>query len=280
MLPFYFGPSDSPLFGVYHPPEGGGVATRGVVLCQPTRREYIHAHAAMRSLAERLAGEGLHVLRFDYHGSGDSSGRGEETSVERWTEDVSVAVEELRDAGGVHDVTLVGLRLGATLALLEARKRSDVRRLVLWDPVVDGEEYVENLLAEHRRMVRERHPPVDDGASEAGGRAPDEGGAGTAPGGATDEALGFPLPERLRAELEEIELRDLRDPGTAHVGILSSDEKDACARLHSRFSEAGHSSELRHVPVPGSWVRLHRIGRAQLPADALTEIVDLVRRTS
>src|SRR5262245_3688452 len=98
MKPFFFGSSAQPLFGVYHPPAGSAPTREGVVLCGPFGREYLRAHRALRELAHRLAASGFHVLRFDYSGSGDSSGDGEDADAARWVSDIGAAVDEVRNA--------------------------------------------------------------------------------------------------------------------------------------------------------------------------------------
>jgi pimeloyl-ACP methyl ester carboxylesterase len=46
----------------------------------------------------------------------------------------------------VEAVTLLGLRFGATVASLAAERFTDIDRLVLWAPIVDGERYMQELL--------------------------------------------------------------------------------------------------------------------------------------
>lgn len=262
MLPFYFGSSDRPLFGVYHPPENGPVGTDGVVLCPPLGREYVHAHRALRRLAESLAAEGTHVLRFDYGGCGDSAGDASEGRIGRWTEDLGTAVEELRATGGAREIGLVGLRLGAALAALGCRERDDVRSLVLWEPVTDGASYLDHLVSGHRRMIRDRHPPLRDGSGAGGER----------------EAFGFPIPDGLREELQGLDLLELGDPGVEAGGLVASRPDERCRELHHRLREAGADFELRNVPTEGTWERMDEAGQALLPREALDTVVELARR--
>lgn len=135
MIPLFFGPSDRALYGVYHAP-AGGVSRRGVVLCYPTAEaEYYNAHRSLRTLALGLAAAGVHVLRFDYLGTGDSAGEPDLLGEADWLEDVSVAITELQDMAAIRSVGLIGLREGAALAVGAACRVSAVGRLALWDPV-------------------------------------------------------------------------------------------------------------------------------------------------
>src|SRR5436309_10085286 len=122
MRPYFFGGSERQLFGVYYEPRAPAVA-HGVVLCYPMGHEYVNALRGYRQLAMQLARAGLHVLRFDYSGSGDSAGEGELTEVSQWMADIEVAIAELTDSHGLGSVSLAGLRLGGTLATLVASAR-------------------------------------------------------------------------------------------------------------------------------------------------------------
>jgi pimeloyl-ACP methyl ester carboxylesterase len=132
--PLHFGTSELPLFGVYEPPTGTD-RRRGAVLCNAMGPEYYQAHRACRALARRISANGLHVLRFDYLGTGDSAGEVDEFDADDWVTNVAQAVEELKDMTGLRAVTLVGMRAGAVLAARAAEVRDDVDGLVLLDPV-------------------------------------------------------------------------------------------------------------------------------------------------
>jgi alpha-beta hydrolase superfamily lysophospholipase len=148
----WFGPADAALLGVWHVPEGG--AARGaVVLCPPLGKETVHAYRTMVLAAQQLCELGVAVLRFDYHGCGDSSGDElAPDAVTRWQADVRTAVEHARSTG-VPDVALLGLRLGALLAATAAGSCGPLTALALWDPVVSGRRYVREQTVLYRLKV-------------------------------------------------------------------------------------------------------------------------------
>ncbi|SDH72206.1 serine aminopeptidase domain-containing protein [Paraburkholderia phenazinium] len=134
-------------FGWLHPTGGH----QGVVLCNPFGYDALCTHRGWRRLAERIAASGMPVLRFDYPGAGDSLGSEEEPDrVEACIESIVAAVRHLRQSTGVTQVSLCGLRLGATLAALAAQRLGDVEGLVLLSPAVSGRNYVRELRA-HRQ---------------------------------------------------------------------------------------------------------------------------------
>ena len=146
--PRWFGPPERPLFGWLHLPRDREVHG-GVVLCQPMGIEAICVYFTYRQLADRLAEQGLAVLRFDYDGTGDSTGEENDPDrVDAWLSSVTAAVDELA-ATGVPRIGLVGIRMGGLFAAHEAARRGGVDALVLWDPCTSGKAFLRE-----QRMLR------------------------------------------------------------------------------------------------------------------------------
>jgi pimeloyl-ACP methyl ester carboxylesterase len=136
-IPFYFGSRERRLYGFYHGPAGRAAATAAVLVCSPLGKEHIDSHRCLQYLADRLAGQRFGVMRFDYYGTGDSDGVGEDVTLGGMQSDVVTAVTELCRRAGTRDVMLVGLRAGATATMLLSADavRLSLRRVVLWDPI-------------------------------------------------------------------------------------------------------------------------------------------------
>ena len=118
-------------FGWLH--QGGGGAL-GVVLCGSWEYEALATHQSWRVLADRLAEAGLPTLRFDYLGAGDSLGASQAPgALDAAVGSIKAAVAFLRQSAGVNCVALVGLRLGAALAMLAAEE-CEVEAAVLIRP--------------------------------------------------------------------------------------------------------------------------------------------------
>ncbi len=140
--PTWFGDDRHPLLGWLTQPTSG--PNRGsVVIAPPIGYEARNAKAALRKLAKELSLEGITTLRFDYRGTGDSSGTFDSTlATPDWIDDINCAVEFLR-ASGFEQVSIVAMRLGATLAAQAIADLSTrVRALVLWDPCESGRSYL------------------------------------------------------------------------------------------------------------------------------------------
>lgn len=253
MNPFYFAPRERALFGVYHPPGRRRASYRGAVLCYPFGVEYMRAHRAFRQLTNLLVRAGVHVLRFDYYGTGDSAGSGREASLAQWRTDVQEAVMELRETAGLSEVTLIGLRLGAAVAMEAARKRHDVDRLIAWDPVVSGASYLEELLAHLPSAARQ---------------------------GEATCVSGFPLSGSLSEELRGLDLATCPSVGPARVHLVVSGENPAFLRLREHLGEQGRLEGYHVVPSEGSWSDADPFGSVVLPGAIVQEIVQVVTEGS
>lgn len=139
--------------------------SRAVVMCHPLGEEKLWAHRVFVSLARDLAAAGFDVLRFDFRGEGDSDREFEQTDFDTRIQDACLAIDTVRALNpSITEVTLLGLRLGASVAAAAAVRRSDVTRLVLWDPVVDGAAYMQTVLrlnlmyqmAIHHKVIEDR----------------------------------------------------------------------------------------------------------------------------
>jgi pimeloyl-ACP methyl ester carboxylesterase len=208
-------------FGWLHRAPG----STGVVLCAPFGYDGLCTYRGMRRLAERLAGHGTPVLRFDYPGTGDSAGDAAEPMRWRaWIDSIKQAAAFLRSHTGVERVTLCGLRLGATLAALAAQELGDVEGLVLLAPVLSGKNYVRELRAHYQTWLSipaamdcEREPDTD----------------------AFVEAFGFRLyRDSIDALLAVDLLRDAPRPA-ARVLVLDSLDASRVAALCAHYGEQG-----------------------------------------
>ncbi len=151
---FFFESNGKHIFSVLHSPDEDELVVSheskrnnrvvGVVLCAPFAEEKLWSQRVFVSFARLLAKHGYYVLRFDYMGHGDSQGNFEDATVDTRLVDISRAVEVLRQKTGLKDVGLIGLRFGATLAAIAARR--DDCFLVLWEPLINGSKYLQQCM--------------------------------------------------------------------------------------------------------------------------------------
>lgn len=144
--PHFFPNGTDELYGVFHAPQG---ETRsGVLFCHALAEEKLWSHRVYVSFAREAAARGHAVLRFDMRGEGDSALEFEEATVATRVTDVITAFHELRARLPQQaPLVLVGHRFGGTVALAAAEQLGRlVSAVVIWDPILDGKDYVQQLL--------------------------------------------------------------------------------------------------------------------------------------
>ena len=142
---FFTGSKKRALLGFLHRPTSATRST-GIIFCPPFAEEKNMSHSVVVKTARMFAEHGFPVLRFDLSGCGDSEGEFSEATLEDWQEDLSQAVSILFKETDVEHYALWGLRLGAGLALLHTARHKDVSFLILWQPVIDFAEHIQQFL--------------------------------------------------------------------------------------------------------------------------------------
>lgn len=254
MNPFYFGSSREPLFGVYHPPITMGIRNSAILICPPLGREYIRTHWALRRLADQLAQAGSHVLRFDYFGNGDSAGESGEGSVERWQNNIRTAANELLELSSVRQISIVALRAGAALAA--TTNELDTNNLVLWDPVITGHSYLDELQHMHQTKLETYNWIHSQRVEET-----------------PYELLGFPLPPTMRSSIEQLDILSGFHNRADNIYVFYSRETNDLSQLQEMLEQRGSTFRGEIINDAGDWDQASKIGDAFLPTNILATIV-------
>jgi len=236
-LPFFFG-ADSGLFGMYHAP--ASTPRRAVLMCPPLGQELIRTHRLYRQLAQALAAQGLAVLRFDYHGTGDSAGDSTDVDWQRCIGDAVTAAGELRSRAGVDRVVAFGARLGGSIALAAA-DRARFGEVIAWDPVVDGDDYV-SALDGLQHALREDGDRFNQPRTHAD---------------VAEQWLGFDIGEGLRTQIKGLRVA----PPNVPTLVLDSLPTSAAPRWEHLLSRRG---TVAAISPPTPWSDLRRLESAIL----------------
>jgi exosortase A-associated hydrolase 2 len=122
-----------------------------VVVVPPFAEEMNRSRRMWSLLAAQLATAGVGTLIPDLHGTGESDGDFADARWNSWIEDLDLACRFVRGQG-VRRVALLGVRLGALLALdyLQYSRRreseSGIGQLIFWQPVLDGRLHMNQFL--------------------------------------------------------------------------------------------------------------------------------------
>lgn len=207
---------------------------RGVVLCNALGFEGQTAYRALWHLADRLSESGFAVLRFDYHGCGDSAGSDfEPDRVEAWIESIVGGIDVLRDRTSVRDVQLVGLRFGAALAYLAARRRPEVSGVALWWPALSGGAWARELRAISMLSASGRpQQNVETPASSVD----------------ATEVVGYEFSKETLAAIRGVDLPDDAGALTADILVIDRDDDPKASRSADQLRKLAAGVEHRVLP--------------------------------
>lgn len=222
--PSYFGPETRRLFGWLNaPPAGVNARAAGVVLCNPFGFEALSMHRAYRHFAESFARAGFPALRFDYDGTGDSSGTDRDPDrLRAWLDSIHAAAAELRARAGVRDVYLFGVRLGATLAATAAAERDGYAGLIGVVPVLQPAMLLRELAA-LQEWAQLRKSPDGVTGLEAGDQ----------------EAAGFVIRAPTIADLSAINLVKQANAPARRALVVDRSDRPGAEPWAARLRELG-----------------------------------------
>jgi alpha-beta hydrolase superfamily lysophospholipase len=204
-----------------------------VVLCNPLGYEAICAYRTYCHLAEGLAAAGFPVLRFDYHGTGDSSGQDDDPDrVRAWLDSITAAGREVMARSRKSEVSFFGTRMGGTLAAMAAAELGGVSRLMLWAPCSSGRAYVREMRAS--QLIRRT------------GRSPESAAASLADGDV--EAAGFLLTRQTVEALSALEVTKIEAPLAHRLLVLARGDLPTEERLAAQLEAHGNRTTYRNVP--------------------------------
>ncbi|MEM7392313.1 MAG: hypothetical protein AAF492_08175, partial [Verrucomicrobiota bacterium] len=150
---------------------------------------------------------------------------------------------------------IIGLRLGAALAMKTASQRDDIEALVLWDPVVRGTMYLEDLKTAHEN-------PTLDGILFPGVRRDEKKGF--------TEILGIRLADRMVDDLKQLDLLNMSGEGIQKKLLIVSHENETDEELQRYFDPI----DFQRVASPQIWINDEQ---ALVPAKLLQGITQWTR---
>lgn len=205
---------------MYLPASGMG-ARDGVVVFNAYGVEDLSTRYSLARLAARLAAAGHPVLRFDLPGTGDALGDcGHGDPLPAWVQAGQDAVRALKSWSGVTEVALVGLRLGALVAVQVAHVLNlageSVCGLALLAPVIQGRQYLRELRA------------LSDGTQPI-------------------VVAGFPFSQEIQDALMATDVSAMSSPA-ARVFLAVHGNSKALSQLQAKW---GETADVVHVDYEG-----------------------------
>ncbi len=171
--------------------------------------------------------------------------------------DIESAIDELRDTTGIARVSLAGLRIGGALAARVAVRRPEaIDRLVLWDAVISGTRYLEELRG--NRTSEQPQTPDTIRRSAAGGGW---------------EVRGFPLTDSLAREIEGLDLLPLAPALPRQTFLLASRHHTTHAPMAAALAKVNHPAVMEEIEAAPAWLEERNLGAGAIPVNLLHRIV-------
>ena len=252
---FQFGDKEMPLVGYYHPPSSEANKMKSIVICHPIGHEYNRTYRCLRNLATELAKAGFNVLRFNYYAMGDSSGDTSDATIKQWLNDVELACKEIVDMSGEKNLSVIGFRFGAALALKTAEKIK-FNKILLWEPVLDEKTYLTTLKTMHKDMLSDGNrfyqPDLESTYSDI-------------------ELLGHPFSKNLQSEIDQLAVGFANLKRAKSVHLISSEHEKSNLTKENEGKVQLHSFEDL-----GRWDDIGNIENMLIANTAVSEIVGLM----
>lgn len=249
------------LLGTFHLAQRLQPRSTAVLLCNPFGEEASRSHRTFRVLATQLERAGFSALRFDYSGTGDSLGSTADASVAAWVDDIATAADRLAEVSGARRIAIIGLRFGATLAMLACARGLRARQLVMWDPIVDGAAYLRELVVQHDAYMR----------GELGGH---QQPVRTHPDGSPVEAFGTPISPALAHEVRAIDL--LRE--TALADVITVVTTKASADIDRLRAHLPHANWIE-IAESATWNSDAALNAMVVPMDVVQAVLHQLEKS-
>lgn len=232
------------LFALYRAPVNAR-AERVVVFVPPFGEEMNKSRRMFTLCAEGLAAGGMASLVVDLYGTGDSEGDFSEARWETWRADVVSALRWVQARGHSRTV-LLGLRMGALLALEAIQLAPDVERVIVWQPVLAGEAMITQFL---------RMDVAGQMLAQAEERSSTESLRRRLRSGDAVEVGGYTLAPALVSAIDGLRLESLATAAVRHIDWIEVVANPATARSPAgdRVRQAWDARGIlvRHTRVAG-----------------------------
>lgn len=150
------------LVGMLHIPKGKGKFS-AVIICHGFGGNKVDMYRVHVRIARAICKAGFLVLRFDFHGHGDSEGEFRDFRVTQEFDDLRCAMNLIKKQKNFNGkIGLVGHSLGGTIALITAAKNKDISAVVALAPVTNWRQikFLNEIVEAEMKGVVERRSDI------------------------------------------------------------------------------------------------------------------------
>jgi alpha/beta superfamily hydrolase/pimeloyl-ACP methyl ester carboxylesterase len=247
-IPFYIEMGKDVLLAWCHVPEHP--TDHAVLICPPVGHEFVNSYRGLRHLADGFAEKGVTTFRMEYQGVGDSSGLDTDPDrLQKWLDSIEQTVKFLKEKCNIQKMSLLGLRMGATLANIVSNK-IEIENLMCWVPVVEGRRYIREMLA-LQKTGENADLDVDSTTLEGGG---------------------FLITRETMNELLSLSLTKTI-PNAKHVFLFNTDDLPIPNQLIEEWSN--QNFQFTHLTLSGYASMMATPHNSKIPLFAIEEITSI-----
>ena len=178
-----------------------------------------------RAFAERIAGAGYPVLRFDWAGCGDALGSDDEPDrCDAWETSLRDALAYSRGTLGAQRIVIVSLRLGSLIAAKVAAEDGNVEAITLMAPPTNGRFHARELAALAQVIGTRPPPPGVEGLAEG-----------------DLELAGFLLSAQTRRDMERFDLRKMASRPAQSIFLVAQPGQASAQSICDHLTTLGAS---------------------------------------
>lgn len=135
---------DQKIFAVLHRPLISSPAP-AVLICHGLAGDKTGRYRVYVNLSKQLSQMGIASLRVDFRGSGDSEGEFSDVTLSSEVSDALKGLEYLKQSPYIDSnrIGVFGRSFGGSVGLIAAKLYGDIKSLVTWAPLADGDQWRE-----------------------------------------------------------------------------------------------------------------------------------------
>lgn len=212
------------IFFWHHLPENN-VKNAAIIIISPIGPEYMSCHRSIKLLAEKIALSGIHCIRYDAIGMGNSSGNLEDPGIwDKWIDSPQKIRTYLKNQFNISEIIFIGLRSGC-LILSEAIRTAQIKTAVFWHPQIKGAAYIRSTQLLDSVLYKKTH------ASET----------------TTMEGGGYPISAELQNNIRDTTLSSEHYRYIENALIIETKGATKKSKLNEILMSAGIKTELTHL---------------------------------
>jgi len=139
-----------------------------------------------------------------------------------------------------------------------------VRNLVLWDPVVSGATYLENLRKLHHSMLKDHKRYINPWSPNTNGKP--------------TELFGFTFSNRMLEDIQALDLLDRTEFSAVGIYLFVSEERQEYEALKEHLQSLGLLRGYQVFPDGGDWEDPVAIDKALIASNIIRAIADELGR--